>query len=159
MRNVNLSVPEYVMKELEDRNIDASKLMSALLLDNTTIVELFLEFIQSEKSLATIQKTKHENGRIDFCLDDEVAFIFGCAFPKKANLLDVRILPFDKMTTDSHQDIIDAIAQQKLWSLNFEYDTITNEVSSIQLNWDILLRTDLEAMTESFIESHTHQLH
>ncbi|MFU2097813.1 hypothetical protein [Mannheimia haemolytica] len=150
MKKLHLDVPKYIVAELEHRGIDVNKTILALYLDSTTMIDLFSNFIQTEEG-GKILEQETNNGYFAFCLEEEISLIFGCAFIEQKTLLNVKILPFSKDTTDSYNDIIDEIIKGEVWSLCFKYDTILNEPSDMQINWDILLKTDLEKMVDNFI--------
>lgn len=163
MPNIHLGMPEYVENELEERGIDVIKAMCAIFSDNQSLIELFSTFIQSEDGSKILQK-QYRKGYIAFCLEDKSSLVFGCVFIQNPETgptqLDIKISPFSKDTKDSHEDIIDAILSGELWTLFFQYDTLSNEASNMQVNWDIILNTDLKAMVNRFVKAqNSHQLH
>lgn len=151
MDNLHLGMPEYVAEELKKRNINIEQCMVAVFLDNKEIINMFSAFIKTENGKNALQK-RGEGNVIRFCFNDDMTLVLGFAVFKQPHILNVSICPFSKETRDSPQDIMDAMIEHNMWSLNFEYNTETNEVVSMKVNWDILLKTDLKGMVDNFIE-------
>lgn len=158
MQEIQLCMPEYVEKELKARNIDASKCLVAILLDNETVVELFSKVAQSEDGMIMLEDGRN-SGNCEFCLDADNSFIFGAAKFEHGSIFDVTAVSFGKPLQDDRNAIMNLVISGKLWTLNFKYNSATNEVFGMQVNWDIILKADLESMVDEFIHKQNNNLH
>lgn len=158
MKNIYIEMPEYVEKELKVRNIDASKCLAAIILDNETVVELFSSVVQSKDATIMLEDGR-KSGCCKFCLDADNSFVFGTSTFEQDPILNVQAISFAKPLQDDEQAILDLVASGNLWTTKFKYHIDTNETFDIQVNWDVILKADLESMVDEFINKQKTNLH